>query len=122
MITPKLTGHNYRIGCSVRSSDYSRGIRKIAAHGSRGGETTPRCFRLTFTFVDQERPELRDRRLGLRNMYRVVGPKHLQLARTSLLNLQARLKRTPAAASPGTAERWSSAAAAYLPWFPSLHS
>src|ERR1700678_3183233 len=54
MITPKLTRRNYRIGCSVRPSDYSRGIRKIAAQGSRCGETTPRCFRLTFTFVDQE--------------------------------------------------------------------
>jgi len=27
-------------------------------------KTTPHCFRLTFTFVDQERSELRDRRLG----------------------------------------------------------
>ncbi len=47
----------------------------------------------TFTFVDQERSELRDRRLGLGNLHRVVHPKHPQPARTSLLNLQAGLKR-----------------------------
>jgi len=54
MITPKLTGRNYRAGRSDRSRDYSRGIRKIAAQGSRGEETTPHCFRLTYTAVDQD--------------------------------------------------------------------
>src|ERR1700733_11266373 len=47
MITPKLTGRNDRIGRSVRSSDYSRGIRKIAAQGSRGEETRTYGKRIT---------------------------------------------------------------------------
>jgi hypothetical protein len=52
--------------------------------------------------------ELRHSHLGLRNLYRVVGPEHLQPARTSLLNPQAWPEAPPAAAPPGIAERWSS--------------
>jgi len=54
MITPKLTGRNYRIGRSVRSQGLFKGNTQNRSPRFRGEETTPHCFRLTYTAVDQD--------------------------------------------------------------------